>query len=207
MKTRTTLKFAGIAALMLATIVLLSGTAFAAAPAAPGVIAGPTVEPAPTPHPDTILAHLVWEGRPAQPDKLQQLPLIFVVVRIDVDPPVEKKFDIPYTDEMGTFSVAVSDLPAGAYEWHAKGPTYLSEMGTFTLAGPPTLELELGKMRAGDINGDNVVNISDFNTLRSSFGKAEGDAGYNPTADITGDKHVDTRDFTILKKNLGQVGN
>ncbi len=61
-------------------------------------------------------------------------------------------------------------LQRGSYIWCIKGPTYLANFGSVTLAGAPTTQVEMGLMKAGDLDGDNVVNTSDFNFLRGNFG-------------------------------------
>ena len=42
-------------------------------------------------------------------------------------------------------------------------------------------------MRPGDATNDNVITVLDFNVLKSTFGRACGDAGYGDRADFTGD--------------------
>ena len=59
---------------------------------------------------------------------------------------------------------------------------------------------------AGDVNGDNTVDITDFNLLRAGFAKTCGDPAYNPLADFTGDCLVDISDFNLLRGNFGQAG-
>ncbi|MDW8104484.1 MAG: dockerin type I domain-containing protein [Armatimonadota bacterium] len=58
----------------------------------------------------------------------------------------------------------------------------------------------------GDANNDNEVSLIDFAVLLSSFGKSEGEVGFEPTADFDGDGEVNLSDFGILVRQLGQVG-
>jgi hypothetical protein len=67
-------------------------------------------------------------------------------------------------------------------------------------------DVEMGLLRAGDVNNDNAVNVTDFTLLKTTFGKALGDPGYDARADFNGDNAVTTADFTILKSNFGQGG-
>jgi len=61
-------------------------------------------------------------------------------------------------------------------------------------------------MRAGDASNDNVVNTADFNILKTTFGKSQGDPGYDPRADFTNDNLINLNDFAPLKNNFGQGG-
>ena len=64
----------------------------------------------------------------------------------------------------------------------------------------------MGLQPAGDVNNDNLVDISDFSLLRATFGKSCGDGGYDGRADFTGDCLVDISDFSLLRGNFGQAG-
>ena len=77
------------------------------------------------------------------------------------------------TDASGFFTVSVGSLPPGTYNWRAKsriGPGAshnLANSGTITLSGAPITNLEMGLMRAGDADNNNVVNTVDFGLLKS----------------------------------------
>jgi hypothetical protein len=64
----------------------------------------------------------------------------------------------------------------------------------------------MGLMRAGDASDDNVVTVSDFNIAKNTFGKQNGDPGYDDRADWTGDQIVNILDFNLLKLNFGTAG-
>ncbi len=53
----------------------------------------------------------------------------------------------------------------------------------------------------GDIDGDLVVNLADFNILATNFGSGPGATG--ASGDLTGDGYVDLADFNILATNFG----
>jgi len=66
-------------------------------------------------------------------------------------------------------------------------------------------------MRAGDavsVGGTNfnVVNSTDFTTLKATFGKSFGQPGYDNRADFDNNDVVNSTDFTLLKGNFGQAG-
>ncbi len=120
------------------------------------------------------------------------------------------------TDASGFFTVTTSGLPGGAYNWRVKCPNatpninvtpgFLANSGVLTLSGAPITRLEVGSMRAGDANNDNIVSIQDFNLLKNTFGKTIGEPGYDARADFTGDRTVNIADFNLLRGNFGISG-
>lgn len=55
----------------------------------------------------------------------------------------------------------------------------------------------------GDLNGDGMVDFSDFLLFAAAFGKGIGDDGYDPKADLNGDKMVNFADFLLFAMNFG----
>jgi len=47
------------------------------------------------------------------------------------------------------------------------------------------------------------VNLLDYSILFASFGKQQGDPGYDSRADLTGDNKVNLLDYSILFANFG----
>ncbi len=167
--------------------------------------ATPTPMPTPTNTPvaqDTLAGHANWQGRPPQPDPLQQLP-VTLTLKSDT---TEVSYPSQTTDGSGNFSVSVGGLANGAYSWRVKGPKYLANSGLVTLNGDPITSVEIGLMRVGDANNDNYITISDFNIMKVTFGKGCGDPGYDDRADFTGDCFVNISDFNLMKRNFGQEG-
>ena len=113
---------------------------------------------------------------------------------------------IQNTDASGFFTVSVSGLAADTYDWRAKDPMYLANSGTIILTGSPRTNVEMGQMRVGDANNDNVVNVFDFAILRGTFAKHVGDPGYDDRADFNGDQVVNATDFSLLRGNFGVGG-
>lgn len=82
--------------------------------------------------------------------------------------------------------------------------------GFFTGMNTPANALHVGflvtqptvSLLDGDANGDGMVNLTDFNILKSHFGQAGG----RSEGDFTGDGNVDLADFNVLKANFGQGG-
>jgi uncharacterized protein (DUF2141 family) len=55
----------------------------------------------------------------------------------------------------------------------------------------------------GDLNGDGVVDVSDFGILQRAWGSSPGMSNWDPRADINGDGVVDLTDFGIMQMNWG----
>lgn len=149
-----------------------------------------------------LVGHVTWEGRPPQPHAANQLP---ITLTLSLSATTTSYIN-EQTDARGVFTVPVTTLPNGSYNWWAKGPQFLATGGTVALTGVPTTTLELGVQRVGDANGDNLVDIGDFGLLRAAFGAVCGDPTYDGRADFNGDCVVEISDFTLLRSNFGQAG-
>jgi hypothetical protein len=121
------------------------------------------------------------------------------------------------TDASGYFTVTVTGLADGVYNWRVKSaqvganppeynPGWLAVTGTLTLAGAPTMSVDMGPQKPGDCDNNNLVSSADFVLLKNAFGKTTGEPGYDNRADITGDQIVGAVDFTLLKINFGLGG-
>ena len=62
----------------------------------------------------------------------------------------------------------------------------------------------LGVFYVGDINVDNKVSIGDLNIMARTWGKQEGDPGYDARADLSDDGRVNTSDLNMLAQNWGR---
>jgi len=171
------------------------------------VTCGPTFTPTrtatPTACPRTLNGHLTYQGMP-QPNAGNVQPITLQLQLSGGGPLTTYNTN---TDQNANFTINLGALPAGTYTWWLKSSRYLASSGTLTIpAGCAPFSHEFGTQRAGDINNDNCVDITDFSLLRASFGKACGDPGYNPNAEYNGDCLVDISDFTLLRGNFGQCG-
>jgi hypothetical protein len=113
-----------------------------------------------------LVSHVIWQGLPAQPNVKQMMPITLTLTlgATSTDYPVQ------LTDAGGLFTTTVNTLPLGLYTWRAKGTQFLGNSGTFTLTAGVN-NLEMGLMKAGDLTGDNVVAVQDFNTVKGNFGQ------------------------------------
>jgi hypothetical protein len=148
-----------------------------------------------------LVGHVTWQGRPAQPNTLQRVPITLTLKAGTT----EVNYPSQNTDSSGFFTTSLGNLPNGTYSWRVKDPKYLANVGNVALTGSPT-NAEMGLMRAGDANNDNLVSVLDFNILKSTFGKSVGQTGYDDRADFTGDQVITILDFNSLKGNFGLGG-
>jgi hypothetical protein len=159
-----------------------------------------------TPTPVVLVGHVTWEGRPPQPHALQQLPITLTIGTQAGGPATE--YSGLTTDASGYFTVPLGYPGNGVHTWRVKNPVFLANSGTveWTGANAPMAVTEMGIMRAGDANNDNLVDVIDFNILKGTFGLVNGQPDYDPTADFNGDNVVDILDFNLIKGNFGQPG-
>jgi RHS repeat-associated protein len=149
-----------------------------------------------------LVGHVNWQGRPSQPHSLQSLPL---TLTLQVSSTAILYSNLT-TNASGYFTVTLGSMPPGNYTWWVKGPQYLAKGGAVQLAGAPVTNAEIGILQVGDASSDNLVDITDFGIVRSSFGKSMGDTGYDQRADFNGDNTVDITDFSLMRSNFGSYG-
>ncbi len=168
----------------------------------------PCVTATPTPAAGNLVGHVTWQGIP-QGNARSILP-ITLTLKLGTG----AEFDYPQqnTDASGFFTVSVSGLSNGTYNWRVKGPRngpggnglnpgFLANCGTITLTGAAQTNMENGTMRGGDADNNNIVNVSDFNILKQDFG-----SGGPKRSDFNNDNVVNVSDFNIMKTNFGQSG-
>jgi dockerin type I repeat protein len=147
------------------------------------------------------VGHVFWQGRPPQPHALQQLPITLTIK----SGTTEVNYPVTTTDSSGFFT-ETADLPGGVYNWRVKNPKYLANSGSFMLVRGTVIQVEMGDMRAGDCNDDNLVSAADFIILKNTFGRAVGEPFYDDRANFNGDNVVTAIDFNIMRINFGMAG-
>jgi Dockerin type I domain len=118
----------------------------------------------------------------------------------------------------GTFRVVVSGTSAGPYhlsvrpfaqDGSAQAPINLSgsaepgSLSTYVISysSAPGSSSTITRM-AGDRNGDGMVNCTDLDIVKASFGKSIGQAGFDPRADVNADGVVNIVDLATVAKAL-----
>lgn len=103
----------------------------------------------------------------------------------------------------GNFTL--TNVPPGLYTVAVVGPRYLNRDVTYTVMASDNIGLN-ATLLAGDVNGDNVVDISDFSLLATAFGSDPSSNYWNPDADLNNDGVVDITDFSLIAGNFGVGG-
>ena len=127
-----------------------------------------------------LVGHALWQGLPAQPSAKQIIPII-LTLSPGTAPPLMTS--VQPTNASGFFTTTISAMSLGVYTWRAKGNTYLSNSGTFALTAGLN-NVEMGLMKTGDLTGDNISAVQDFNAFKANFG----DGGTEPQGNPVGSK-------------------
>jgi hypothetical protein len=84
-----------------------------------------------------------------------------------------------------------ADCAVGGGEWHVgEDCTDADQSGTADVCEQSECP--------GDIDGDGVVDLTDFTLFAAAYNTSLGDPGYEPAADMDGDGVIDLTDFTLF---------
>lgn len=139
-----------------------------------------------------LVGHVTWQG------SVSQAQPITLTLKSGSN---EYNYTGLTTDASGYFTVPVTSLANGTYSWRVKGPKYLANSGSVALSRALSTPSEMGVLKAGDANNDNLVNASDYNILRRAFGTSS-----DLRADFDNNGTVGINDFNLLKANFGTGG-
>jgi subtilisin family serine protease len=148
-----------------------------------------------------VRGHVLLQGRPAPPDPRWSVP-VTLTLRLSPAGPTTEYTGIT-TDNSGYFTVTAPT--PGTYDWRVKNPQTIANAGTVSLS-LGTNAVEMALLVAGDINNDNCINVLDFSILKGTFGKSDGNPGYDARGDLNSDNTVNIADFNLLKTNFGLCG-
>jgi hypothetical protein len=151
-----------------------------------------------------MIGHVSWQGVGPTPSVQNMGPITLTVKGITL----ENNHEETVTDISGFFTIPLG-LSHSNYMWRVKGPKSLASARAFDPQPDPPAPIwyvEVGMLRGGDSNNDNVIGLTDFNILRVTFGKGMDDPGYDSRADFNNDNIVNTTDFTLLRGNFGASG-
>ena len=151
------------------------------------------------PPPTTLTTTLTLGGRGTPPNAVHSIPLTADLYQngVLVTP------HIPTTTTAGAFTLP--NIAQGLYTLWVKPAQYLAVAPTVNL-NAPAVSLDAGTLKAGDADNSNLINISDFSILSTSFGKVPGQTGYDARADFDGNNLVNVSDYSLLATNFNQVG-
>ncbi len=117
------------------------------------------------------------------------------------------------TDATGNFSIG--NLPIGTYTFRAVYPGYLASERAGVIVDGSSITLNIGaaRLRGGDVNGDNAINILDVGTIIGKFGQtgvavksaSVNCSGADEAADVNDDGLINISDLAIAAGNWGAV--
>lgn len=107
----------------------------------------------------------------------------------------------------GQFSIRVwPDMKPGPYLLWVKGRKWQAKLTTVTIPASGTADAGTLLLRAGDSDGNNVVDSDDYDLFIDAYGEPPGSPGYDERADLDGVNGVDSDDFDILVQHFGEQG-
>jgi hypothetical protein len=111
-------------------------------------------------------------------------------------------------DRYGPFATGETDFavtglfPPGVYVLKISQPGFLPDFRMVTVGDSGTAaDVGLLQLKAGDVNGDQVVNAFDLAALGIAWGSRAGEGDYHQGADFNGDGIVDLYDTVALARN------
>ena len=108
------------------------------------------------------------------------------------------------TDQNGEAAIAIPSQNSGLTIW-VKGERTLAASQYVGTVEHGSL-INIGTLSGGDSNGDNVVDLTDFNAFLNSYGSNADIPGFNRLADFNNDGVVDLSDFNIFLNSYGKTG-
>src|ERR1041385_4436154 len=151
----------------------------------------------------TLRGHISLQGRPTPPDPLLSVAANSSLRPVGAGAGAASNY-AAFTADSGYFTVT-AELAPGDYLWYVKNPQTLAVSGTVSLVGGLNA-LEIGTLRTGDADNNNVVSISDYNAQYVSFGRSVRDLNFDPRTDFNGDSIISISDFNLLKNSFGRWG-
>jgi hypothetical protein len=128
-------------------------------------------------------------------------------VRVDIIDGSENYYLSVYSDSNGVFNS--ENVYPGLYTLRFFSPQHkylVIKIPGVSVAAGETTDVGTVILTAGDANGDNTVNIFDLVLLAKSYGRAQGQPGYNNYCDFNGDTVIDFKDLIILAKSYDMSG-
>jgi hypothetical protein len=150
----------------------------------------------------TIEGHLTFQRPNPAPHASWSVPVTFGLYAAGQSTPA--LLATPTTNSNGDFNLTLGVQP-GSYNACVKNRHTLQSKVPVTLAWGNNV-LNLGTLKEGDANNDNVVSILDFSVLATTFGRCVGGGGYDDRPDFNEDDCVTILDFSALASNFGQLG-
>ena len=129
------------------------------------------------------------------------VPLQLIFRTSEEAPEFVRDISLPTTNS----TVTITNIPANAYQVRIKAETWLSRLYTLDFSGS-SLNLGSFQMLNGDVDGNNVVDLSDYLTMVTVFDTSPVPSSFYKRADLNWDNIVDLSDYLIMTANFDEVG-
>lgn len=157
----------------------------------------------------TMNLKLILEGRPAT----NQAAKVFVGIATGGTPVNSPKYLLSFTLNLPATGIFEGLSLAGLtekyqYTAYIKGPAQIATSSAFIMSPSVTKlnnDLPLN-LTSGDLNEDNIIDISDINIVKAALGKNSKSVNWNDNIDLNKDGVINTIDLSIVSKNQGRVG-
>lgn len=123
-------------------------------------------------------------------------------VRTGTNTPIDSAVATVMPD--GTFEV-VSPAAFGEFDAIVKYSHWLQDRVHVVVQNTIAYGMDL-VLKNGDADGNNEINLLDYDVFCKSYGFTVGQAGYNPMADFDQDGTVTLSDYAIFSKNFDTLG-
>lgn len=112
--------------------------------------------------------------------------------------------DIAYVDQVAAVDgKAEFKLGVDTEKFGEKFTVYVGGTG---VSAPVSQALSFSKANnPGDADGDNIVNIRDYNAVIDAFGSSKGDENYNENVDFDGNDVVNILDYGVVIDAFGTI--
>ncbi|MBN1188203.1 MAG: leucine-rich repeat domain-containing protein [Dehalococcoidales bacterium] len=110
-------------------------------------------------------------------------------------------FDLTTTKD-GDYAIAQAEgMEPGTYDITIVSPHCLTNVKRNVPVGETTTNVDMDTLLDGNANDDHNINISDFGILASTYGKRQGDEGFDERSDFDRNGKINIADFGILAAN------
>ncbi len=128
---------------------------------------------------------------------------VTVVVRLPGSTSTIESYTI-YPSANGSYSFLTTQV--GTFDIAFKGSHWLRKVLGGVVISTSGASGQSPSLTNGDINGDNSIDLLDFNKLSLAWRSTSGSANWNANADLNGDGSVDILDWNVLSKNWKKTG-
>ncbi len=106
----------------------------------------------------------------------------------------------------GSFALVGLDIIPGTYDILVKVDGGLAKLLQNVVISSGTNSISVPAIVLGDLNNNNVINVTDYSLLGAAFGSVTGDANFSFRADLNCNGAVNVTDLSILGLGFGQSG-